>query len=64
VSQHRHQRRIEHYRRIHELLAKGVYIKDIARTLGVGRRTVYRYLHMPEPPPVKQPTRRSRQPML
>ncbi len=64
TSQHRHQLRIEQYRRIHELHARGVYINDIARTLGVGRRTVYRYLHMPEPPPVKQPTRRSRQPML
>ena len=64
TSQHRHQLRIEQHRRIHELHASGVYIKDIARTLGVGRRTVYRYLHMPEPPPVKQPTRRARQPML
>ncbi len=64
TSQHRHQLRIEQYRRIHELHARGVYIKDIARTLGVGRRTVYRYLHMPEPPPVKRPTRRARQPML
>ncbi len=64
TSRHRHQLRIEQYHRIHELHARGVYIKDIARTLGVGRRTVYRYLHMPEPPPVKQPTRRSRQPML
>jgi len=64
TSQQRHQLRIEHYRRIHELHANKAYIKDIARALGVGRRTVYRYLHMPEPPPVKQPTRRSRQPML
>jgi transposase len=64
TSQHRHQLRIELYRWIHELHTQGVYSKDIARTLGVGRRTVYRYLHMPEPPPVKQPTRRARQPML
>ena len=64
TSQQRHQLRIEQHRRIHELHASGVYIKDIARTLGVGRRTVYRYPHMPEPPPVKQPTRRARQPLL
>ncbi len=64
TSQHRHQLRIEQYRRIHALHAQGVYIKDIARTVGVGRRTVYRYLHLPEPPPLKQPTRRARQPML
>lgn len=63
MSQHRHQVRIARYRRIHALHAQGVSSKDIARTLGVGRRTVDRYLHMPEPPPVKQPTRRARQPM-
>jgi len=64
TSQHRHQLRIEQHRRIRELHAQRVYSKDIARTLGVGRRTVYRYRHLPEPPPVKQPTRRARPPLL
>jgi transposase len=60
----RQQRRIDQYRRVHELRERGAYVHDIATTLGVGRRTVYRYLHMPEPPPVPRPYQRARQPML
>jgi transposase len=64
AGHHRQQRRIDQYRRARDLRARGAYIHDIAATLGIGRRTVYRYLHMPEPPPVPRPYQRARQPML
>ncbi|PLS83337.1 MAG: hypothetical protein CYG59_01585 [Chloroflexi bacterium] len=51
----RHAVAVELYHTIHELHAKIVDIANIARQVGVSRRTVYRYLRMAEPPLRKQP---------
>ncbi len=45
-----HQERIELYHRIHDLHDKKAEIADIARNVGVARRTVYHYLKMEQPP--------------
>lgn len=55
ASLERHAIAIELYHTIHDLHAKIVDIANIARQVGVSRRTVYRYLRMPEPPHRKQP---------
>ncbi len=44
-----HQEQVERYHTIHDLFAKKVDIANIARQLGVSRRTVYSYLTMTEP---------------
>jgi len=58
ASLQRHARVVAAYERVHALRAKGADIGDIARTVGVGRRTVYRYLHLAGPPERKRPGQR------
>lgn len=60
ARQHRHARRVEQYEAIQRLQQAGADVGDIARTVGVSRRTVYRYRALPAPPPPKQPHRRRR----
>lgn len=55
ASQHRHAERLATYEAIHALHEKGADIAHIARTVGVGRRTVYRYLRMDGPPDRARP---------
>ena len=50
----RHNRTLDLYRRVQDLHAKRVDVANIARQLGVSRRTVYRYLRLRQPP---EPTR-------
>jgi transposase len=58
ASRRRHERVVEQYEAIRRLHAAGADVADIARTVGVSRRTVYRYRELAEPPPPKQPRRR------
>lgn len=60
ARQQRHARREEQYEAIQRLQQAGADVAHIARTVGVSRRTVYRYRALPEPPPPKQPHRRRR----
>ncbi len=55
ASLERHAATVELYQAIQGLHSKIVDVANIARQLGVSRRTVYRYLRMTEPPPRKQP---------
>jgi transposase len=57
ARQHRHARLHEQYEAIQRLHQAGADVADIARTVGVSRRTVYRYRALPEPPAPKQPHR-------
>ena len=59
-SRRRHERRVAAYDAVCDLHAKGADIADIARTVGVSRRTVYRYVGMGSPPERKRPGRRVR----
>lgn len=54
ASVQRHVTYVELYHAIHNLHAKTVDVANIARQVGVSRRTVYRYLRMPAPPSRKQ----------
>jgi transposase len=58
ASQQRHAERVTTYEAIRTLHEKGADIAHIARTVGVGRRTVYRYVRMDGPPDRKRPGRR------
>lgn len=49
---------VARYHTIHDLRAKHVDLATIAHQVGVSRRTVHRYLHMPAPPLRKQPVAR------
>jgi transposase len=60
ARQQRHARLSEQYEAIQRLHHAGADVADIARTVGVSRRTVYRYRALPEPPTPKQPHRRWR----
>jgi transposase len=51
----RHAQRIAAYDQILALRAKGVAVADIARIVGVSRRTVYRYVRFASPPQRKEP---------
>jgi transposase len=53
-SLQQHARLVETYGRVQDLRAKGADLADIARMVGISRRTVYRYLHMATPPERKQ----------
>ncbi len=57
-SLRKHERYIAAYEAVHDLHTKGVDIADIARRVGVSRRTVYRYLSLDGPPERKRPVRR------
>ena len=54
-SLRRHAPSIARYEQVIALHTKGVEIADIARTVGVSRTTVYRYLRLGGPPSRKQP---------
>jgi transposase len=62
-SAHRLARRRANYDQVHELYARGLTPMEIARTLGIARTTVYRYLQG-GPPQRKRPTHRGRQRVL
>jgi transposase len=49
-SERLHQEQVQRYHQIHDLFAKKVDTANIARQVGVSRRTVYYYLKMTEPP--------------
>lgn len=49
-SQQQHQERVERYHKIYDLSKKKVDVANIARQVGMSRRSVYSYLHMKEPP--------------
>lgn len=55
ASVQRHAKHVTAYARVHALRAAGADIADIARTVGVSRETVYRYLRMAQPPERKRP---------
>jgi transposase len=59
ASRQRHARLVEQYQAIRRLHAAGADVADIARRVGVSRRTVYRYRDLPAPPDPPRP-RRSR----
>jgi len=50
-SERIHQEQVQRYHQIHDLVAKKVDTANIARQVGVSRRTIYYYLKMTEPPP-------------
>ncbi len=60
AGEHRHSKYVELWERIHELHAVGADLADIARRLSISRRTVYRYLARPEPPPRRRIAKRRR----
>jgi transposase len=57
-SQRKHDRYVAAYHAVQDLHAKGADIADIARRVGVSRRTVYRYLSLDGPPERKRLVRR------
>lgn len=57
-SVRKHDRYVAAYEAVQDLHAKGVDIANIARRVGVSRRTVYRYLRLDGPPTRKRPVRR------
>ena len=57
ARQAKHAPRLAQYAEIQWLQAAGATIKHIAQTVGVSRRTVYRYLHLDGPPERKRPHR-------
>jgi transposase len=63
-SRQRQARLVEQYEAIRRLHAAGADVADIARRVGVSRRTVYHYRDLPEPPEPKCPTRSSRERLL
>ena len=54
----RHANHVARYERVRALHQRGADIADIARTVGMSRRTVYRYVRMDGPPERKRPGRR------
>lgn len=62
-GERRHTKKIANYRAVHALRRRGADIADIARTVGVSRQTVYRYLRLESPPPRPRP-RRSQRPRV
>jgi len=64
ASRQRHARLVEQYEAIRRLHAAGADVADIARRMGVSRRTVYRYRNLAEPPAQKRPHRPPRQRVL
>jgi hypothetical protein len=57
-SLQRHEAHVACYEQVHALAAVQADKADIARMVGVSRRTVYRYLAMSAPPERRQPRRR------
>lgn len=56
-SLRRHATRIQCYQQVHALAAVGAATADIARMVGVSRKTVYRYGALSAPPERRQPKR-------
>ncbi|HET8631770.1 MAG TPA: ISL3 family transposase [Thermomicrobiales bacterium] len=61
ASQQRQARLVEQYEAIHRLHIAGADVADIARRVGVSRRTVYRYRNLSAPPEPPRPHRPARQ---
>ena len=60
AGRQRHTAQLERYAAIHRLHTAGSDIAHIARTVGVSRETVYRYLRLPGPPArMRLPARRA-----
>lgn len=57
AAERRHECLVEQWREIRRLQAAGADVADIARKLGISRRTGYRYKDLAEPP---EPSRRHR----
>jgi transposase len=60
-SQRRHAPKSTTYERVWALRAKGYDLAHIARTVGVSRPTVYRYLRLDQPPAIRRHRRRRSQ---
>jgi len=60
ASRMKHERYVTAYKTAHTLHANGADVADIARTVGLSRRTVYRYLNLDGPPERKRPIRAPR----
>ncbi len=59
AARQRHERLVEQWRDIRRLHLAGANVRFIARKLGVGSRTVYRYRDLQEPPPPQTHTTRA-----
>jgi transposase len=60
AGRQRHAAQLARYEAIHQLHTAGADIAHIARTVGVSRETVYRYLRLPGPPArMRLPARRA-----
>ena len=59
AARKRHERLVEQWRDIRRLHLAGANARFVARTLGVGARTVYRYRDLEEPPPRQTYTTRA-----
>ncbi len=55
ASEERHAKYVAAWEEVHRLGLAGADVADIARTVGVSRRTAYRYLGMRDPPERKRP---------
>ncbi len=60
ASRTKHERYVTAYKTVQTLHAHGADVADIARTVGMSRRTVYRYLSLDGPPERKRPIRAPR----
>ncbi len=58
ASREKHASHVARFERVHALHKTGAGIADIARTVGMSRRGVYRYLRMDGPPERRRPRRR------
>ncbi len=63
-GERRHAKRLAQYAAIHALRHHGADIAAIARTVGVSRETVYRYLRLDDPPARPRPQRPPRAQVL
>jgi transposase len=64
ISQQRLERRRARYDRVHELHAQGERVADIARQVGISRKTVYDYLRQEHPPAPRVHQRRHQDQVL
>jgi len=64
ISQLRLQRRISVYEQVHHLHIQGECVAEIARQIGISRKTVYDYLRMDQPPECRVHQRRRRHRVL